>query len=244
MAETPLVLDLSVVLPAYNEANRVPATIRAVSAYLAGSGMRTELLVVDDGSSDGTAAAVEELAQEGIAVRLLRHTNNRGKGAAVRTGVLESRGAAVLFSDADMSTPIADLPPLLQALAAGADVAIGSRAIDRGLVEVRQPFYREAMGRVFNVCVQGLLLPGLHDTQCGFKAFRGDAGRTLFASLESTDFDFDVEILYRARRLGMSIVEVPVRWRNSPDTRVSAVRDASAMFLALFKIRRRVGREA
>lgn len=243
-AAVPAPVHLSVVLPAFNEESRLPATIESVAAYLRASRFVSELIVVDDGSSDGTVDAVRALEQRGVALRLIRHDINRGKGAAVRTGVLASNGEIVLFSDSDLSTPIEETAKLVTALEDGADVAIGSRALDRRLVEVRQPLAREMMGRFFNVLVQLLLLPGLHDTQCGFKAFRGTAAHFLFSRLESTGFDFDVEVLYRARLNGLKTREVPVRWRNSADTRISAVRDASRMFSGLFRIRRAVKREA
>lgn len=232
--------ELSVVIPAYNEAARLPPSVQKVLAYLRASGRSFELIVVDDGSKDSTVDTVEAMNRDGAGIRLVRHQVNLGKGAAVRTGVLATTGDLVLFTDADLSTPIEDVEPLIGALRDGADVAIGSRALDRHLVEVHQPIYRESMGRVFNLFVQALLLPGLHDTQCGFKAFRGDVGRRLFQAMESTGFDFDPEVLYRARREGLVIREIAVHWRNSPDTRVSAVSDSARMFTALFRIRRRV----
>jgi dolichyl-phosphate beta-glucosyltransferase len=232
--------ELSVVIPAYNEAKRLPPSLRQIEAYLRQSKRHSELIVVDDGSIDGTAEAVDSLIREGLHLHLVRHEQNMGKGAAVRTGVLFATGRLVLFTDADLSTPIEDLERLVAALDAGADVAIGSRAIDRRMIEVHQPILRETMGRVFNVIVQAVLLPGLKDTQCGFKAFRAEVARELFREMITTGFDFDPEILYRARRRGMKIAEVAVRWRDSPDSRVSAVRDASGMFVSLFRVRLRV----
>jgi dolichyl-phosphate beta-glucosyltransferase len=240
VAESVAVPQLSVVIPAYNEVARLPPSVEKILAYLRASGLSYELIVVDDGSKDSTVDTVEAMNRSGAGIRLVRHQVNLGKGAAVRTGVLASTGELVLFTDADLSTPIQDAEPLIAALRDGADVAIGSRALNRHLVEVHQPLYRESMGRVFNLFVQALLLPGLHDTQCGFKAFRGDVGRPLFQAMESKGFDFDPEILYRARRKGLVIREIPVHWRNSPDTRVSAVSDSARMFSALFRIRRRV----
>jgi dolichyl-phosphate beta-glucosyltransferase len=232
--------DLSVVIPAYNEEARLTSSMERVLQYLRQGARSYELIVVDDGSRDGTARIVDEMNEAGSGILLVRHPVNLGKGAAVRTGVLASKGDVVLFTDADLSTPIADADLLIDALSEGADVAIGSRALNRRLVEVHQPVYRETMGRIFNLFVQAILLPGLHDTQCGFKAFRGDTGRSLFASMESRGFDFDPEVLYRARRQGLLIREIPVHWRNSPDTRVSALKDSARMFSALFRIRRRV----
>jgi dolichyl-phosphate beta-glucosyltransferase len=231
---------LTVVIPAFNEAARLPPSIGLILEYLKASARTYEVIVVDDGSRDGTVAAVETLNEQGAGIRLVRHQVNLGKGAAVRTGVLASKGDIILFTDADLSTPITDAAPLISAIEGGADVAIGSRAVNRRLVEVRQPIYRETMGRIFNLFVQALLLPGLQDTQCGFKAFVGDSGRDLFRVMVSRGFEFDPEVLYRARRRGLVIREIPVHWRNSADTRVSALRDSIRMFAALFQIRRRV----
>lgn len=232
--------DLSVVIPAFNEERRLLATLRAAEEYLRRSNRRSELIVIDDGSTDATAEVVDDLIAKGMKLHLLRHPQNLGKGAAVRTGMLAATGDLVLFTDADLSTPIADLEPLVQALKDGADVAIGSRAIDRSMVLIHQPLAREAMGRVFNLLVQAVLLPGLHDTQCGFKAFRRSAAHDLFGDVTSRGFEFDVEVLYRARRRGLEIREIPVHWRNSPDTRVSPIKDSVRMFTALFRIRRQV----
>lgn len=227
-------------VPAWNEENRLPPTLAELRRYIDDRDLEAEVIVVDDGSSDGTSALVEGLAAGDARFRLLRHEANQGKGAAVATGMLAARGEFVLFTDADLSTPIDDAEPMLDALHSGADVAIGSRALDRSLIEVHQPWYRDRMGRIFNLFVQALLLPGVKDTQCGFKAFRRAAARELFSSTHSSGFEFDCEVLYRARRRGLVIREIPVRWRNSPDTRVSPVRDSISMFIALFKIRRRV----
>jgi dolichyl-phosphate beta-glucosyltransferase len=232
--------DLSVVIPAFNEQTRLPPTVRAVEKYLRESNRRSELVIVDDGSSDQTAETVDEMIREGLRLHLLRHDQNRGKGAAVRTGMLAATGRLVLFTDADLSTPIEDVERLIAALEEGADVAIGSRALDRSLIEVHQPWIRDRMGRVFNLFVQAILLPGLKDTQCGFKAFRRAAARDLFRATLSDGFEFDTEVLYRARRSGLTIREIPVHWRNSPDTRVNALLDSPRMLLALFRIRRTV----
>lgn len=232
--------ELTVVIPAYNESRRLPPTLRTVERYLREGNRRSELIVVDDGSSDDTAAGVDQMIREGLKLHLLRHDGNRGKGAAVRTGMLAATGDIVLFTDADLSTPIADAERLIAALEAGADVAIGSRALDRSLIEVHQPWIRDRMGRVFNLFVQAILLPGLKDTQCGFKAFRRDAARDLFSATEADGFEFDTEVLYRARRSGLKIREIPVHWRNNPDTRVNAVSDSARMLLGLFRVRRKV----
>jgi len=231
---------LSVVVPAFNEARRLPPTLRAIDDYFRTVPHRGELIVVDDGSTDSTSDLVAALAGEGLQVRLIRHEANQGKGAAVRTGVMAASGDVVLFTDADLSTPIEDVERLLAAIREGADVAIGSRALDRTLVMVHQPWLRDRMGRVFNVLVQLVLLPGLKDTQCGFKAFRGGTAQELFGATQTDGFEFDTEVLYRARRRGLVTREIPVHWRDSPDTRVNALLDSPRMLLGLFRIRRLV----
>jgi dolichyl-phosphate beta-glucosyltransferase len=222
-------LALSVVVPAFDEARRLPATLARVTAYLAGRGPTWELIVVDDGSRDATAeVATRSLSALGERGRLVRLPANRGKGAAVRAGVQASRGQHVLVTDADLSTPIEELETLERACAAGADVAIGSRALDRRLIVRRQPLLREWSGRLFNLVVQLFALPGIQDSQCGFKLFRGETAHDVFGRARSDGFGFDVEVLAVARHLGYRIVEVPVRWRNDDDSRLSFARGAAA----------------
>ena len=224
---------LSVVIPAFNEAHRLPATLARVGEHLAAQGRPHEILVVDDGSSDGTADVARSV---GADVRVLRHEPNRGKGYAVRRGMLAATGARRLMTDADLSTPIEELARLEAELDRGWDVAIGSRAVAGARVEVHQPAYREAMGRVFNVLVQVLLLPGLADTQCGFKLFTAGAADAAFRACRLDGFSFDVEALYVARLRGLRIAEVPVVWRNDAATRVSLGGGGTA-FLDLLRIR-------
>ncbi len=229
--------DLSIVIPAYNEAKRLPATLIRIMEYLEARGADYELLVVDDGSTDGTPAMAEAvLAPLGDRARVLRNPENLGKGASVRRGMLAARGARVLFSDADLSTPIEELEKLEHALEAGARVAIGSRAVDRALVEERQPMLRDMMGRAFNFVVQLFAVRGIRDTQCGFKLFAGDAVAPIFARARIDRFGFDVELLTLAQRLGIPIAEVPVRWRNCPGSRVTLVQGARA-FLDPIRVR-------
>ena len=225
--------SLSVVVPAYNEAGRLPATLARVRAYLRDLGREHEILVVDDGSTDATAQVARAA---GADVRVLRHEPNRGKGYAVRRGMLAAVGGLRLMTDADLSTPIEELARLEVEIERGFDVAIASRAVAGARIEVHQPAYREAMGRVFNRLVQALLLPGLADTQCGFKLFTALAAEAAFGACRLDGFSFDVEALYVARLRGLRIAEVPVVWRNDAATRVSLGGGGTA-FLDLLRIR-------
>lgn len=222
---------LSVVIPAYNEEERLGSTLEKIQEYLLHLEYPSEVIVVDDGSSDRTA----EIARS---VKVLVNDQNSGKGFSVRRGALEARGEIVLFSDADLSTPIEEMSRLEAALTEGADVAIGSRALPDSDVQIHQPFYREMMGKTFNKLVQLLVFPGISDTQCGFKAFTQKAAQEIFSRQKLDGFAFDVEILYIARKLGYQVKEVPVIWRNSPDTRVGAMKDSMKMFLDILRVRR------
>lgn len=230
--------SLSIVIPAYNEERRLPPALAAVRAYLDRSTRysNVEILVVDDGSRDGTAALVESVAAEDSRVRLLRNPGNRGKGYSVRHGMLEGKGDWILFSDADLSAPIEELDKLLDAAQSrGAQVAIGSRALDRSLIGIHQSRSREFAGIVLNRIMR--LVTGLRfaDTQCGFKLFRRDAARLIFARQQLDGFTFDVEDLFIARLLNIPAVEVPVRWNNVEGTKVS-VMVGPQFFLDLFLI--------
>ena len=225
---------LSIVIPAYNEARRLPETLARLYRWLGSTTLRTEIVVVDDGSTDGTAEAARETGGEKIT--LLRHEPNRGKGYAVRRGMLAATGERRLMTDADLSTPIEELPRLMRELDHGADVAIGSRAVAGARIEIHQSAYREAMGRIFNRLVRLLLLPGLKDTQCGFKLFTARAAEEAFGACRLDGFSFDVEALFVARRRGLRIAEVPVVWRNDEASRVS-LGGGGAAFVDLFRIR-------
>jgi dolichyl-phosphate beta-glucosyltransferase len=230
-------MRLSVVVPSYNEASRLPSTLVEIVGFLTGHPrwLPAEILVVDDGSSDGTAAIAQNTAlADSITLRCLIHDRNRGKGAAVRTGFGAACGDAILLCDADMSTPIEEVEALGEALAGG--IAIGSRAIDRSRIERPQPRYRDFMGRTFNLAVQLLAVPGLRDTQCGFKLFDGDLGRSLAAAQKVDGFAFDVELLFLARSWGVEIHEIPVRWRHVEESRVQPVRHSADMFVDLLRI--------
>jgi dolichyl-phosphate beta-glucosyltransferase len=227
---------LSVIIPAYNEEQRIGNTLRAIHAYLQQQPYSAEIIVVDDGSHDGTASLVRTFDTT-PPICLLQNDRNRGKGFSVRQGFLHARGEYLLFSDADLSTPIEEVETLLAALYESCDIAIGSRALPGSRVEVHQPWYRENMGRLFNLFVQALAVPGIHDTQCGFKCFGREAARAICQRMTTERFGFDVEMLYLARRLGYRVREVPVVWRNSPQSRVRVWRDSICMITELLRIR-------
>ena len=230
--------SVSIVIPAYNEQARLPATLERVIAYLAGKHFEfAEIVVVDDGSRDGTAKLVENWRADHASIRLVRNPGNRGKGFTVRHGVFESKGEWILTTDADLSAPIEELDKLIAAVEReNAKVAIGSRALDRSLVGVHQSPFREFAGRVFNVLMR--LVTGLpfRDTQCGFKLFEAAAAREIFSRQTLEGFSFDVEDLVIAKVLGLEAVEVPVVWNNVEGTKVSALNGA-ASYAALIGIR-------
>jgi dolichyl-phosphate beta-glucosyltransferase len=225
---------LSIVVPAYNEARRIRDTLEKLCHIQASKPYSVELIVVDDGSTDQTVQTVEEFP----GIRLVRNDRNHGKGFTVRHGVLEATGKYVLFTDADLSTPIEEADKLLSALQRdGADVAIGSRALQRELIGVRQPWLRETGGRFFNLLVRGFTGLKLHDTQCGFKLFNRNSTRRAFEKLRIEGFGFDPELLFLIETGGGRIVEVPVRWNDNPATKVQFLRDAAEMVLDLIGIR-------
>jgi len=239
-------MDISVVIPAYNEALRLPPTLDRVCSYLrqrqesaASAGSRGfEVLVVDDGSTDETGAAALAFEEQGV--RLVTQPSNQGKGAALKAGVLASRGRRVLLCDADLSTPIEDLERL-EAHIDTASLVLGSRAVADSNVTTHQPLYRELMGKIFNLVIRCLGITGLKDTQCGVKLLTGDAARFLFQELTVDRFAYDVELIWLARRHGYEVKEVGVTWANSLDSRVSPVTDSLNMFLDIvrFRFRRR-----
>ena len=228
--------ELTIIIPAYNEELRLPATLEQIAAYVRASGRETEILVVDDGSNDGTAAIAEAFRNNFPALRVLSNGVNRGKGYSVRHGMLEARGRVVLFTDADLSAPIEEADKLLDALETH-DVAIGSRALDRRLIFERQSRFREFAGIIFNTVVRLCLRLPFVDTQCGFKAFRREPCRIIFEQQRIERFGFDPELLYLARHHGLRSIEIPVRWGHSPATKVSMLRDSAQMFLDVLVIR-------
>lgn len=217
-----MIRSISIVVPAYNEQARLPETIRRIQEYLS----RTEwifheILIVDDGSTDRTVEAASEFVHENSNVRVLQNPGNRGKGYAVRHGMMEARGEWRLFTDADLSAPIEEIDRLWAAMQRdGSQVAIGSRALDRSLIGVHQPGMRESAGRIFNAVMRLVVGLPIADTQCGFKLFQGPASLQIFARQKLERFGFDVEILFIAKKLGFRISEVPVRWNHMEGSKV------------------------
>src|SRR5437762_7513753 len=231
------------VIPCFNEEARIGDTLRVTLDYLASNAPDSELIVVNDGSTDATAAiAREKLDGARIQTRLLENFPNRGKGAAVRSGLLAAREPIGLFFDADLSTPLGETPKLIQPIANGeVDIAFGSRALDRSLIGVHQPWRREQGGRVFNLLVRVATSLPFWDTQCGFKAFQLDVCRPILEAAHVNGFAFDVELLFLAHRAGLRIREIPVRWNHAEGSKVSFFRDSLRMLREVIAIRAQVG---
>lgn len=236
--------DLSVVIPAFNEADRIAASLGQVRRVMAAAPWLAEVVVVVDGSTDATAAivAAQAAAPGPVPIRLIDQPLNRGKGFAVRRGMLEARGRVRLFCDADLSTPIEMAVPFMAAIAAGSDIVIASRRLQGSRLERRQPWLRERLGLTFSALVSRVLLPGISDSQCGFKAFTAAAATAVFERQRVGEFCFDVELLVIARQLGLAITEYPVAWTDDPRSRVRPLRDGSRMLRDLTRIRRRLRR--
>jgi glycosyltransferase involved in cell wall biosynthesis len=227
----------SIVIPAYNESARIPATLESVIAAIRANQWNAEVIVVNDGSTDSTAQLVSEIALQAPEVRLIENPGNRGKGYSVRSGVLQAHGEIVMFTDADLSAPMEEAGRLFAAIAAGADIAIGSRWLESGRQTHRQPLYRQFFGRCFNaVCRMVMHLP-FADTQCGFKAFTRAAAQTVFQLQTIERWGFDPEILFIAIKRGYSIVEVPVSWAHDARTRMSYLKDGMQMLKELALVR-------
>jgi len=238
---------VAVVVPAFNESRRLADNLLTLLSYLDTFRPEAELIVVDDGSTDGTAEVAQELFSHrpDVSARLLRFAENHGKGHAVRAGLLATRAPIALFSDADLSTPITELPKIVGPIEREEyDIVLGSRALDRSLIGQRQPWRREQGGKIFNLVVR--LATGLpfSDTQCGFKAFRMEAARPIIAQGRSEGFGFDVELLYLAQAVGLRMLEVPVRWDHNAGSKVHVVRDSLRMFAEVISLRQRAGRAA
>jgi len=234
-------IDLSVVVPAYNEQWRLPTTLIDMIDYFDEKLIKYELIVVDDGSTDETGQMVRKFERIRPQVNLIRIPNNHGKGYAVKTGVLNSHGRLVLFADADGSTPMSELARLTAAIERGADVAFGSRAMRSEDTRVTTSVHRRYFGRIFNFFVNSIVLPGVADTQCGFKLFRAPAAKFLFSHQTAERYSFDVEILLIARKVGFQISEVPINWNNVPGSKVNLLVDSLKMFLdiLIFRFRHR-----
>ena len=229
--------SLSVIIPAYNEERRLPKTVQEIERYLLSNGYDAEILIVDDGSRDGTKEVAAALEKSLTLVRLLTYPGNQGKGYAVKTGILAATRALVLYTDADHSTPIEEVEPLSEFIDRGCGVVIGSRKVRRSQLLIRQPPLREAMGRIFQTVISLIGLRGFNDTQCGFKLFTAEAGKRIFSRVKTRGFAFDVEVLMRARQLGYKIAEVGVRWRDAEGSRVHPVRDSLRMLVEILKMR-------
>jgi len=229
---------LSIVIPTYNEEKRIGLTLQKIQEYLEKQDYNYEIIVVDDGSKDNTWELLKETAQQNEEIYIMRNGENKGKGYSVKKGVLQSHGEYILFSDADLSTPIEEAEKLLSSLLAReCDIAIGSRGLSDSDIQIPQPWYRRTMGRIFNLLVQIIVMRGIKDTQCGFKCFRRRVVYEIFPKQRINGFSFDVEILYIARKYHYRIKEIPVRWFNSPFSHVHPIRSSLEMFLDLIKIK-------
>ena len=230
-------MTYSIVIPAYNESSRIRPTLDELLRYSHERGWDVEILVVDDGSRDDTREIVNEYNRAHPQIQLVENPGNRGKGYSVRNGMLHAQGSICLFTDADLSSPIEEAEKLFDAIAAGADIAIGSRWLRADLQTERQPLYRQLFGRIFNLVLRIFLGLNFVDTQCGFKAFRRQAAQSIFPLQRIERWGFDPEILFLARRMGFTVKEVPVVWAHSEGTRLHPFRDGIRMFGEVLKIR-------
>jgi len=228
---------LSVIIPAYNEEKRIDPALERIFAFLDGQAYAGEVVLVDDCSGDRTSEVAAAAVKGRANFRVVRNEVNKGKGYSVRRGMLEAKGEYLLFSDADLSTPIEETTRFIEKMREGYDVLVGSRAMRESNIITYQPWYRQLMGKTFNKIVRGLLVRGIKDTQCGFKMFTREAAQKIFPLQRIERFAFDVEILFLAKKFGHKILEMPVTWKDSPQTRVSTFRDSFSMFAAIFAIR-------
>ena len=228
----------SIVVPAYNEAERLTSSLQRILTYIEESKWSAEIIIVNDGSRDETAAMVKEFAERSPIVRLIENPGNRGKGYSVRNGMLNASGQFLLFTDADLSSPIEEAPKLLAAIENGqADVAIGSRYLQSELQTRKQPIHRRMLGRAFNLALRAILGLSYVDTQCGFKAFSRNAVSTIFPNMKIERWGFDPEILFLAKRYGLRVVEVPVSWAHDHRSKINPIRDGTRMFGELMRVR-------
>jgi len=229
-------IELSIVIPAYNEESRITTSLEKIVQWLSKKSYGYEILVVDDGSTDSTPQVVNDFIKKLPVVQLLSLGRNMGKGSAVKKGILASRGNTIFFTDADLSTPIEETDRFFEELKK-VDIVIGSRSIDGANVVLREPILREVLGKLFNLFVQVFCVPGFIDTQCGAKMFRREAARSIFSLLKLERFAFDVEVIYLAKRLNFSVSELPITWYYSSNTRVRTFLDGPKMLLDLLRIK-------
>jgi len=227
----------SIVIPAYNESARLGASLEKVLSYVHSKNWDAEIIVINDGSRDNTAEIVRDFAAKDPTVKLLDNPGNRGKGYSVRSGMLHAQGRIILFSDADLSSPIEEAPKLFHAIEAGADIAIGSRWLKAETQTQRQPLHRQLFGRIFNLMLRMSLGLQFADTQCGFKAFKRAAAQAIFPLQKIERWGFDPEILFLARKLGFKVQEIPVAWGHSGGTRINPVVDGAKMFQEMLRVR-------
>jgi len=227
-------MEISIIIPAYNEERRILPTLEKVYGYFSEKRkMDFEIIVVDDGSKDNTEKVIKNFAKDKFErVKLIKHRKNKGKGAAVKTGVLEARGDLILFTDADLSTPIEEFEKLKKTIERGYDIVIGSRGLPESKIVVPQPWYRRYIGRLFPLFVRLIVMKNIRDTQCGFKMFKKKIAKELFANLETSGFAFDVEIY--------SVKEIPIIWINSPASKVTFLKGPIKMLKDLFKMKRKM----
>ncbi|MBL7998394.1 MAG: glycosyltransferase family 2 protein [Candidatus Kapabacteria bacterium] len=228
--------ELSLIIPCFNEAERISSSLDKALAYFANVTYSYEILIVDDGSRDDTVRVVSHYTPNGI--RVIEQGINKGKGSVVRLGMISAKGKYRVFTDADFSTPIEELPKLLTELDKGADICIGSRRLDRSLVKQHQPWYRELIGVMGNKIISLLLISGIEDTQCGFKGMTARAAEALFPVMKIDGFGFDVELLYLAKRIGLRITQVPVLWYNDDRSRLNPIRDSIKTFSEILRIKK------
>jgi dolichyl-phosphate beta-glucosyltransferase len=235
--------SISIIIAAFNEEKRIIPSLLKIKEYINKQNIPYEIIVVDDGSTDHTHTVVRDLIKDIPYLKVIHYAPNKGKGHALRTGVLASKGEIILLSDADLSTPIEELSKLLPLIYNHkCDIAIGSRALALSEIVKKQPWWRQSMGKFFNKLVKALVIEDFKDTQCGFKVFRGDIARNLFKEAQIDRFAYDVEILAIGKKKGCKIVETPVRWINSPESKVNPVKDSLQMFGDLLKIRMTIGK--
>ncbi|MBU0981132.1 glycosyltransferase family 2 protein [Patescibacteria group bacterium] len=233
-------MDLSVIIPAYNESKRLKKTLEEALSFFSDKFENFEIILVDDGSTDETLISINSY-RSNPNLRIITYSENRGKGYAIKQGVLAARGEIVLFMDADGATPISEFNNLLTFLGEN-PVVIGSRYQKMSSIEIKQPFYRIIIGRIGNYLIQKSLLPGIEDTQCGFKMFKNDIAKELFEDLTIERFGFDIEILVKAHQKGYSIVEVPVSWHHQGSSRIRPIKDSFRTFKDFLKIKKRLQR--